>query len=128
MTDARTNEFTYFMQPVKCGNKKQTQTIRQWLGDYSMLDEEGFTVLWHQKGGEISCILRDVYEKITFSHDAILSALLVILYFRYDLENDFMPQFTANCSETLRIVGMITGEADNFTGGGALCPTGAAIP
>ena len=111
MTDAGTKEFTYFLQPVSCGNKNQAQTVRQWLDEFSMLDEEGFTVLWHQKVGEISEILRDVYRKVSFNHDAINSALMLILYLRYDLGADFMPQFTDSCAEALRIVGKISDEA-----------------
>lgn len=111
MTDARTNEFTYFMQPVSCGNKKQIQTVRQWLEGFSMLEEESFTVMWHQKVGEISGALREVYSKISFNHDAMNSALVVLLYLRYDLEADFVQQFTDNCGEALRVVKMISGEA-----------------
>ena len=104
MTDARTNEFTYFLQPVSCGNKKQTQTVRQWLDGFSMLEEERFTVMWHQKVGELSGILRKVYSNISFIHDAIYSALSVLLYLQYDLGADFMQQFMDNCAEALRIV------------------------
>jgi len=111
ITNMYTDEFTYFMQPITCGNKRQTQTIRQWLSEYTMLEEESFTVLWHQKAGEISTILREVYNKHTFNHDAINSALLMILYIRYDMDVDFVQQFTANCAEALQIVEVIAAEA-----------------
>jgi len=75
------------------------------------LGEESFTVLWHQKIGEISAVLSEVYDKHTFNHDAINSALLMILYLRYDMEADFMQQFTANCTEALQIVEMIAAKA-----------------
>ena len=110
MTDANTNEFSYFLQSVPCGNKRQTQTVRQWLDGFSILAEEEFTGLWHQNAGEISVILRDIYSKISFNHDEINSALFLILYLRYDMESDFIPQFTDNCAEALRIVEMIAKE------------------
>ena len=116
MTVATTKEFTYFMQPVSCGNKKQIQTVRQWLDDFSMLDEEGFTVMWHQNIGEISTTLKDVYNKISFNHDIINSMLAANLYISYDLNKDFMLQFTANCAEALRMVNIIANEFSKITG------------
>ena len=104
MTNEETNEFTYFLQPVPCGNKRQTQTVRQWLDGFSILDEEAFNILWHQKISEISAILREIYSKYNFNHDAINSALLLILYLRYDLSTDFMPQFIDSCAEAQQIV------------------------
>lgn len=113
MTDARTNEFTYFMQPVSCGNKKQVQTVRQWLDGFSMLEEESFTVMWHQKVGELSEILREIYNRISINHDAIHFGLLALLYLQYNLEADFEPQFMENCNEALKLVEMISGETSN---------------
>jgi len=114
MTNEETKEFTYFLQPVPCGNKKQTQTVRQWLDGFSILAEEEFTIMWHRRVGEISAILRELYSKLSFNHDAINSMLLLNLYVMYDLEKDFMPQFTDNCTEALRLLEMIAGEVLHF--------------
>ena len=115
-----TKEFTYFLQPVPCGNKRQTQTVRQWLDGFSILDEEAFNILWHQKISEISAILREVYSKYTLNHDAINSALFLILYLRYEPEADFMPQFIDNYSEALRVVKMTEGEVSQKIGEGTI--------
>jgi len=111
MTDVRTNEFSYLLQPVTCGNKNQTQTVRQWLDGFSMLEEEGFTMMWHQKAGEISTVLRDIYSRSTSNHEAINAGLFVILYLQYDLSGEFMPQFKDNCEEALGIIRAISEEA-----------------
>jgi hypothetical protein len=104
MTIAQTNEFTYFQQPNPCGNKEQSQSVRQWLQEFSILEEENITILWHQKMGELSMILREVYDKHALNHEAINSKLFSILYLKYDLERDFMPQFAENCEEAMGIV------------------------
>jgi len=104
MTIAQTNEFTYFLQPNPCGNKEQSQTIREWLSEFLILEEENTTILWHKSMGELSMILRDIYDKHALNHDAINSKLFSILYLKYDLERDFMPQFVANCEEAMGIV------------------------
>ena len=108
MTNEEKNELTYFVQPTTCGNKKHTQTIRQWLAEFSILNEEDFTILWHQKLNEISGILRELYSKTSFNHDTINSVLAMNLYIFYDLEKDFLPQFTHNCEEILRLINVIT--------------------
>jgi hypothetical protein len=111
MTDADTKGFTYFLQPVTCGNKRQTQTVRQWLDGFSILEEEGFSKQWHRTFMGISDILRGVYEQHTFNHDRIILTLLLRLYVLYDLEKDFLPQFERNGAEALRIVKKIEAEA-----------------
>jgi Fe-S-cluster containining protein len=116
MTNFGSKEFSYFLQPVPCGNKNQTQTVREWLTEFSILNEEEFTILWHEKVGEISAILREVYGKIDFNHDGINAVLFLILYVRYDLEKEFIPQFTANCGEALRIAEKIRVEATSKEG------------
>jgi len=80
MTNYETNEFTYFLQSVPCGNKNQTQTIREWLQDFSILEEENFNIIWHKKVMKISEILRELYEKHTFDHAPVNLMLLVQLY------------------------------------------------
>ena len=111
MTDVRTNEFSYLLQPVTCGNNNQTQTVRQWLVGFSMLEEEGFTMMWHKKAGELSTVLRDIYSRSTSNHETINAGLFVILYLQYDLSGEFMPQFEDNCDEALRIIRAISEEA-----------------
>ena len=118
MTDAMTKEFSYFLHSVSCGSRRQTRTVRQWLDDFSILDEEAFTVMWHQKFGELSEILRDLYSRISFSHEAINSMLMVSLYISYDLNKDFTAQFTANCAEALRLVKMIAEKLSETSGEG----------
>jgi hypothetical protein len=107
MTDYESKELHYILQPATCGNTNQTQTVRQWLENYAITDSEDITVIWHMKTGELSEILRKVYKKIDFKHDVVNSALIMTLYLAYDLEQDFMPQFTANCDEAVRIAKFI---------------------
>jgi hypothetical protein len=108
MTNMETGEFIYFKQPISCGSKNQTQTVRQWLEEFSVLEEEKITILWHKNMGVLSEILRKVYEKFNFNHDDINTMLFLNLYVKYDLEREFMPQFEKNCAEALRLVKMIS--------------------
>lgn len=108
MTNWETKEFTYFLQPVPCGNRAKIQTVRQWLEDFSILDEEEFTMLWHQKIGEISEILREIYQERTFNHDPVNAMLMKRLYMCYELNKDFLDQFRNNCTEALQMLTQIS--------------------
>ena len=104
MTNGETKEFTYFLQPTTCGNNNQTQTVRQWLDDFSILDEEIFNILWHQKIMEIAKVVRTIYEATETNHETIFLMLLMNLYVIYNLEIDFMPQFIENSNIALEML------------------------
>ena len=117
MTNYETKEFTYFIQPITCGNKKQSQTIREWLGDFSMLDEEEFAMLWQLKVLEISQILIDIYDRHTFGHEPVFATVLMNLYILYDLEKEFMPQFIKRSEGVINAMKQLTTELSKETGG-----------
>jgi len=114
MTDAKTGELTYILQDVPCGNKNQTQTVREWLNGFSLLDDEEFITLWHKTVGEISDIIIGLRKKsVDYNSDLINTMLFLHWYAMYDTEVDFMPQFTENCEITLRLAGGIKKDAEN---------------
>jgi hypothetical protein len=104
MTNFETNEFVYFLQSTTCGNQNQEQTVRDWLGEFNIADDEHITTLWHHKKGEMSLILKKVYERFNLNHNDINAILLLTLYVMYDLERDFMPQFERNLEEAFKFV------------------------
>ena len=57
-TEEQTKEFFYFIQPIKCGNKRQTQTVQQWLEEFNMQDEEHVIIMWHDYIGKINGCFR----------------------------------------------------------------------
>ena len=104
MTEFKSGEFNYFLQPAKCGGLKQSQTVREYLSEFPILEEEEIAIMWQKKLGEMSMIMRETYEKANFNHEDITIILFLTLYVKYDLERDFLPQFLANCEEALAIV------------------------
>jgi len=82
-----------------------------------MIEEEDVTILWQKKLVEVSVILRDVYDKVSFNHEDLSAVLLLTLYVFYDLEQDFMPQFIANCEKALETVRKLESAKGEFTDG-----------
>jgi len=113
MTNGETGEFTYFLQPVPCGNKKQTQTVREWLNEFSILDEEDFTKTWHKNVGVVAEIMINLCKKFSFNRDEITQMLFLLWYVRYDLDKEFLPQFTENCEIALRFAEGVKEKAEN---------------
>jgi len=106
-------EITYFLLPVPCGNKKQTQTVREWINGFSVLDDEEYIVLWHKNVDMVSEIIKKLYDKADFDRDRITQMLFLLWYVRYDLDKDFMPQFTENCEMALKLVKVLMEKAEN---------------
>jgi len=116
MTDPGASEFTYFLQNVTCGYKNQTQTVRQWLGEF--IEEEPINLFWHSQTIKLTVLLNEIYEEHDIDHDQINMMLPMNLYVLYDLEKDFLPQFRENSTAALKIVEEIAvrlQEKENFS-------------
>ncbi|MCL2054414.1 MAG: YkgJ family cysteine cluster protein [Oscillospiraceae bacterium] len=103
MTNTETKELAYFVQPINCGNKRQSQTVQEWLGEFSMIEEEAFNILWHEKIIELVAIIKEIYAQNIF-RDMLPNVLLSKIYLDYNPSLDFdgfMRQFNANIAEML---------------------------
>ncbi|MCL2053206.1 MAG: YkgJ family cysteine cluster protein [Oscillospiraceae bacterium] len=112
MTNTDTKELTYLLQPVNCGNKRQSQTVQEWLGEFSMIEEESFNILWHEKIMELVAIIKEIYAQ-SMLRDMLPNVLLAKIYLDYDPNLDFagfMKQFNANIAEMLWLLNGLKGE------------------
>jgi len=114
ITNGETNELTYFKQEGVCGNQNQTHTVREWLSAFDMIEDEPITIIWNQKISELSELLCGIYKEFDFNHDTINSMLFMNLYLRYDLKQDFLPQFKANSDEALKLIKEIEAMKEAF--------------
>ena len=117
MTDPNANQFTYILQPITCGNKNQTQTVKQWLEGFSVLDEEKINLYWHSQVMRLTIILNKIYDEYPIDHDPINHMLLMNLYVFYDLERNFMLQFKDNCDAAICLVQEISKRLGESTDG-----------
>jgi hypothetical protein len=102
--NGKTNEFYYFVQPASCGDKSQTQTVRQWLAGFGALEDEAFANIWLTKTFDIALTLNKIYEVHKDGHAAIIGALFIVLYLSYDMSVNFMPQFEKNIEAAANIL------------------------
>ena len=85
----------YFIQPIKCGLKTQTHTVRDWLGKFDVPIEDEFYSLWTSailflseyftelEDQKMDCSVIKRFWNITY----------MMLYLGYDASIDFIPQF-----------------------------------
>lgn len=95
----------YILQPVECGSMKKTNTVRQWLEKFGIPVDDEFYSKWNANMMHISKIINEL-EK-TIQAQALLplqNVLVELIYVRYDIEGEFLPQFIKNMEEARAIV------------------------
>ncbi len=102
---------TYIMQPVECGSRTRSYTVRAWLEKFGIPVEDEFYTLWNEtvvflvelfRGLEVKHTPQDVmeaYRAIAFS----------ALYAAYDTGVELLPQFRENANELRKAITMMTG-------------------
>lgn len=96
---SREGEVSYFLQPTGCGGTVFEAKVEDYLRRYDVPAREAVDVRWAQ-----SCMmLEDRVEALEGELEPVLvrrmqQKLWQALYYRYDYEKDFLPQFEANLS------------------------------
>lgn len=85
-----------FMDP-DCGNRSETQTVREWLDSFGIPVEDEFFLQWQRTVNAISATIRETerYADSKRLRD-LWKSLLVLLYLAYDTGKDFLEQFSKN--------------------------------
>lgn len=100
MMNYTTKDFDYFLQPAECENYTQTQVVGKWLEDYSLIEEEKLTIIWHE-------FIKQYIDGLAAAKDLSdidFESIYTTLYLRYDLETSWMAQFKLNCNEVLSLL------------------------
>ncbi len=104
--DMEKAEVIYFHNGCFCGSQYGHQTVREWLEEFHLLENESFFILWSQVVAETSMFLRKL-EKMTKNQDLVCMArdmVCVMLYIQYDTKKEFAPQFDRNVQQLRKII------------------------
>ena len=87
----------YILQPVDCGAKDETHTVREWLGKFGLPAEDATFHKWQETIMDFSTMFRAAQKKVPESvlHPA-WTLTLVALYLSYDIKKEFLPQLEEN--------------------------------
>lgn len=98
----------YLNQGVDCGDMSEVHTVREWLSGFNIALEDQAFIRWHQMVAKIGAILKKAEKKLSEqTMNKVWSAILILLYFNFDPEQDYLPQFEENAaqiSEMLQVV------------------------
>lgn len=95
----------YIFTAPDCGDETETHTVREWLRDFGISDEDEFFLKWQKTILDLSGIFRAA-EKKTDSNRMIFvwNLTFAALYLNYEMEKDFLPQFDENAKRILEAV------------------------
>ncbi len=105
--DLTTGRIEYIFSNPGCGDDSETHTVREWLHDFNISEEDEFFLKWQQAIFEFGAVFRKT-EKETSDHimNLMWTATFVGLYLHYDMEQEFMPQFEENVQELIALLQM----------------------
>ena len=118
--DMEKSEVIYFHSGCFCGSQSGHQTVREWLEEFHLLEDESFFIRWSQVVAETSRFLRKL-EKMVKRQDVMSMAwdmVCVILYTQYDIGKEFLTQFDRNVEELGKHIAVIERMEDEAYGRG----------
>lgn len=90
----------YIFTNPGCGDASETHTVREWLRDFGIPEQDEFFIKWQETVIGLVKILPEM-EKSGDGEtmDIIWAAVLAGLYLHYDTGQDFIPQFEQNIED-----------------------------
>ena len=99
-------KITYIFADPKCGSKSETHTVREWLSNFGLAEDDPFFKRWQTVIMKVSEYLRNIEkEKKKSLLNVAWTLTFVQLYLAYDMNKEFEPQFEANIEELSGILG-----------------------
>ncbi len=90
----------YIFNNPGCGDDLETHTVREWLKDFGIPEQDEFFMKWQETiAGLVNILPKMEKSGDGETMDIIWATVLAGLYLQYDTEKDFMPQFEKNVED-----------------------------
>lgn len=95
----------YIFNGTHCESNEE-HTVREWLESFGIPFEDEFFVEWNKTLAKMCEIIWLVEKKFTTKKrlNVIWTAIYDLMYMRYDINQEFMPQFKKNRDELLEMM------------------------
>ena len=91
------DEINYMFNNPNCGDKREIHTVRGWLSNYGISENDEFYLKWTSTLETLSVLLPKLEKCFgAGTMDKIWTLVYFFLYLNYDTEKEFMPQFLKN--------------------------------
>jgi len=87
---------TYFLQDLNCGDKSKSQTLKEWLEKFNLLDADDVALVWSEFLTYAVKLLQKADKLQEKTKELIHTAYLNMIYLRYDISKEFLPQLVEN--------------------------------
>lgn len=103
----------YILQPISCGSRTRTHTVKSWLEKFGIPMEDEFYVLWNETILFLSEYFCGLEEKKVpdFVLEMLWNMTFGALYAAYDTGVDLIPQFRENTSKLKQILSDLDAES-----------------
>ena len=114
-----TERIEYIFTDPGCGDDTETHTVREWLQDFHIPEEDEFFIKWHQIVFELGSCFREAEEKKYSDRlDMLWMVTFIGLYLSYDTQKDFLSQFEENGQKVTELVkAALSGQGEECHGG-----------
>ena len=90
----------YIFQKPTCGDASETHSVREWLSEFNLLEDEEYFKTWMQLAVDLGNTIRRVEDECsTDVVEALAASVLASIYLDYNTSEPFMPQFLRNEKE-----------------------------
>lgn len=97
-------ELEYILQPISCGNKNESYTVKEWLSKFGYENDEEFFLSHQNTMNFLAIFLNENKEKLQpHAINNIHYLISSLLYLEYNTSKDFLPQYNNNI-EKLKII------------------------
>ena len=114
--DSGGENIVHYILSGQCGSAKKTHTVREWLTSFGIPEHDEFFFLWTGMQLRLSLLIRELEDKHVSNRalQPIWSVMLMELYFAYDMEQEFMPQFEQNTTRLLAELAALQKELESL--------------
>ena len=104
-TEMTTSKIEYIFNHPECGDRSETQTVRDWLNMFEVPIDDEFFIRWQQT---LSDVARKIHEIEPVYSSKVMSmvwnGVYTLLYLQYDTDREFDKQFELNSKVLVDIV------------------------
>lgn len=86
----------YLYKDPECGDKSEVHTVREWLSSFNIKENDEFYLLWTKMQADNVQFSKYLYTINPFAVNEFGVISGDIIYFNYEQDKDFMPQFKSN--------------------------------
>lgn len=98
----------YIINPIDCGDYSETHTVKGWLESFGIPLNDEFFIEWQKTISLLSPRIQMLEKKLDEDlMNKIVNVICIKLYFDYDLELDFFPQFQENAKNCVKMTKML---------------------